>query len=396
MGQEMTTGELEIARFAPQAPSKFFDDDGRLKRSGTVWTASAHIITAVIGSGVLSLAWAMAQLGWIAGPTVLFLFSFVTYYTSCLLADCYQCGDPVTGKRNYTYMEAVKNNFCAIKRSSCLHEKGHDNPCRVSGTPYILMFGIVEIIFSQIPDFDQISWLSMLSASMSFTYSTIGIGLGISKVVENGKIEGSLTGISVRKVTLTQKIWRSSQALGAIAFAYSYSLDTIKSQPAEHKTMKKTSISVATTTVFYMFCGCFGYAAPGNILTGFGFYNPYWLIDIANGAIVIHLIGAYQVICQPLFAFVENIATRYFPESKFINENIEIPIPFGGYQPYKPNMFRLLWRTAFICMTTFVAMLMPFFNDVVGIIGAFGFWPLTVYFPVKMYIAQKKIQKWST
>ncbi|KAL2553886.1 Transmembrane amino acid transporter domain-containing protein [Forsythia ovata] len=53
----------------PQIGSKCFDDDGRLKRTGTVWTASAHIITAVIGSGVLSLAWATAQLGWIAGPT---------------------------------------------------------------------------------------------------------------------------------------------------------------------------------------------------------------------------------------------------------------------------------------------------------------------------------------
>lgn len=41
-------------------------------------------------------------------------------------------------------------------------------------------------------------------------------------------------------------------------------------------------------------------------------------------------------------------------------------------------------------------MLMPFFNDVVGILGAFGFWPLTVYFPVEMYIVQKQIPKWST
>nr|XP_043640102.1 amino acid permease 3-like [Erigeron canadensis] len=433
-GFEVTAGD-----FAPQAPSKCFDDDGRLKRTGTVWTASAHIITAVIGSGVLSLAWATAQLGWIAGPTVLFLFSFVTYYTSCLLAACYRQGDPVKGKRNYTYMEAVQNNLggfqvkicgfiqyfnlvgvaigytiaasismIAVKRSQCFHEKGHHNPCGVSGTPYMLMFGVVEILFSQIPDFDQISWLSMVAAVMSFTYSSIGLGLGISKVAENKKIKGSLTGIRIGKVTETQKIWRSFQALGAIAFAYSYSLilieiqDTIKSPPAEHKTMKKaTLISVVTTTVFYMFCGCFGYAAfgddsPGNLLTGFGFYNPYWLLDIANAAIVIHLVGAYQVYCQPLFAFVENTAARYFPESKFINNNIEIPIPFGGYKPYKLNMFRLVWRTIFVCLTTLVAMLMPFFNDVVGILGAFGFWPLTVYFPVEMYIVQKKIPKWST
>ncbi|KAJ0547947.1 putative amino acid transporter, transmembrane domain-containing protein [Helianthus annuus] len=36
--------------------------------TGTVWTALAHFIAGVIGSGVLSLAWSVAQLGWIAGP----------------------------------------------------------------------------------------------------------------------------------------------------------------------------------------------------------------------------------------------------------------------------------------------------------------------------------------
>ncbi|MBZ5798082.1 amino acid transporter, partial [Burkholderia contaminans] len=32
------------------------------------------MITGVIGSGVLSLAWSVAQLGWIAGPTAIICF----------------------------------------------------------------------------------------------------------------------------------------------------------------------------------------------------------------------------------------------------------------------------------------------------------------------------------
>ena len=72
-----------------------------------MWTASAHVITAVIGSGVLSLPWSVAQLGWVAGPVTLFLFALITYYTSVLLTDCYRAGDAVNGRRNYTYMEAV-------------------------------------------------------------------------------------------------------------------------------------------------------------------------------------------------------------------------------------------------------------------------------------------------
>jgi len=163
--------------------------------------------------------------------------------------------------------------------------------------------------------------------------------------------------------------------------------------------MKKASLINVSVTIFYMLCGCFGYAAfgdlsPRNLLTGFGFYNPYWLLDIANAAIVIHLVGAYQVYCQPLFAFVEKQATEWFPDSDFISKEIDIPIP--GIKPYKLNLFRLVWRTIFVIVTTVISMLIPFFNYVVEILGAFGFWPLTVYFPVEMYIVQKKIPKWST
>ena len=164
--------------------------------------------------------------------------------------------------------------------------------------------------------------------------------------------------------------------------------------------MKKASLlSIIVTTLFYMLCGCMGYAAfgdkaPGNLLTGFGFYNPYWLLDIANVAIVIHLVGAYQVYCQPLFAFVEKWALRTWPESQFISKDIQVPLPAS--RSYKFNLFRLTWRTAFVVVTTVVSMLLPFFNDVVGFLGAVGFWPLTVYFPVEMYIVQKKVAKWST
>ncbi|KAL0544450.1 hypothetical protein IC582_001652 [Cucumis melo] len=94
----------------PEAALKNFDDDGREKRT-------------VIGSGVLSLAWAIAQLGWVAGPAVLVAFSMITYLTATLLADCYRSPDPVTGKRNYTYMDVVKahlGNYIVINQPFCL------------------------------------------------------------------------------------------------------------------------------------------------------------------------------------------------------------------------------------------------------------------------------------
>ncbi|KAL3846139.1 hypothetical protein ACJIZ3_003542 [Penstemon smallii] len=378
-------------------------DHGRLERSGNVWTASAHIITAV-GSGVMPLAWVVAQLGWIAGPTVIIMFSVFTYCTSSLLAACYRSGDPNTGDRNSTYMDVVRANLGGFQVKVCGAIQSISLFGGVIGyfssNPYMIAFGVVEIIFSQIPYFDQIWWVSIVSAVMSFTYSTIVLGLGISKVA------GSLTGVSIGTVTKTQKIWRTFQALGAIAFAYSFTLilieiqDTLKSPPSESKTMKRAAfINVAVTTIFYMFCGCFGYAAfgdmsPENLLTGFGLYNPYWLLDIANVALVIPLVGAYQVYSQPLFAFVEKIANEWFPDNIIITKEIQIPIP--GFEPLKLNIFRLVWRTLFVILTTIISMLMPYFNHVVGILGAFAFWPLIVYFPVEMFIVQERIPRWST
>jgi len=66
--------------------------------------------------------------------------------------------------------------------------------------------------------------------------------------------------------------------------------------------MKKATVTgISITTFFYLLCGLLGYEAfgnkaPGNFLTGFGFYEPYWLVDIGNVFIVVHLVGAYQVI----------------------------------------------------------------------------------------------------
>lgn len=60
---------------------------------------------------MLSLAWSTAQLGWIAGPVTLLCFAIVTYVSSFLLCDCYRSPDPVTGRRNRSYMDAVGVNL---------------------------------------------------------------------------------------------------------------------------------------------------------------------------------------------------------------------------------------------------------------------------------------------
>lgn len=176
--------------------------------------------------------------------------------------------------------------------------------------------------------------------------------------------------------------------------------DTLKSPPAEKKTMRKASIiSIPITTVFYLLCSCFGYAAfgndtPGNLLTGFGFYEPFWLIDFANACVILHLIGGYQIYSQPIFAFADTWFAEKYPNTDFVNTVYPIPMPFSA-KPYNLILSRLTFRTIYVVTTTIIAILFPYFNQVLGILGALNFWPLTVYFPVEMYILQNRISTWS-
>ena len=76
---------------------------------------------------------------------------------------------------------------------------------------------------------------------------------------------------------------------------------------------------------------------------------------------------------------------------------------------FRINVFRLLWRSFYVVLTTLLAALLParplmhrfpackgggsscglmgccaqFFNDIVGLLGALGFWPLTIFFPTQ-------------
>ncbi|RVW50125.1 Amino acid permease 8 [Vitis vinifera] len=163
--------------------------------------------------------------------------------------------------------------------------------------------------------------------------------------------------------------------------------------------MKKAStLAITVTTLFYLFCGGFGYAAfgddtPGNLLTGFGFYEPYWLVDFANACVVAHLVGGYQIYTQPLFGMVDRWSAQKFPNSGFVNNDYVFKLPL--LPAFRVNLFRLCFRTAYVGTTTGIAMIFPYFNQVLGVIGAMNFWPLAIYFPVEMYFVQRKIGVWT-
>lgn len=101
-----------------------------------------------------------------------------------------------------------------------------------------------------------------------------------------------------------------------------------------------------------------------------------------------------QVFAQPFFGFVEKRCQQKWPENKLITQEHAVSIPFCGV--FYLNMFRLVWRSLYVIVTSVIAMIFPFFNNFLGLIGAASFYPLTVYFPIEMHIAQAKVPKYSS
>ena len=72
----------------------------------------------------------------------------------------------------------------AMQKSYCHRKRGANAECKFSNNPHMIAFGILEILLSQIPNFHKLSWLSVVAAVMSFSYSIIGVGLSIHKIVK--------------------------------------------------------------------------------------------------------------------------------------------------------------------------------------------------------------------
>lgn len=97
-----------------------------------------------------------------------------------------------------------------------------------------------------------------------------------------------------------------------------------------------------------------------------------WVIVLANALVFIHMLSAVQLFTQPLFAAIEHGVARRWPAS---------PIATS------PRITKLVWRSLYIAFITFISALIPFFSQIIGLVGAVIYWPTAILFPVFVWLA---------
>lgn len=321
-----------------------------------------------------------------------------------MLSACYD----VNGRRHPTYRDAV---FFILgpRASACLWLAQHamlvlgaigyeiaaadsmsyiaqrtcspGRPCMSESWKMALLFGGVQVLLSILPNLESLWFASILGATMSLAYSLLTVALGAASA---GNGRGSLWGQPAASPVL--RVWSVFNALGQMVFAYGCAIvqleiqSTLKEPPKAEVSMRKSIwAAFGTAGALYAAVSALCYSAlgdevHGSVLLNFKSSLP-WVTVLGNALVLIHMVSAYQIFCQPFFATLEHALVRLWPRLAEWAEQ--------GHR--RDAAIRFAYRTAYVGVLTTVSILLPFFGAFIGLMGSIAFWPLAVFFPISMY-----------
>ncbi|KAK8938855.1 Lysine histidine transporter 1 [Platanthera zijinensis] len=374
-------------------------------RNAKWWYSAFHNVTAMVGAGVLSLPYALSELGWGPGVAILILSWVITLYTLWQMVEMHEMvpgkrfdryhelGQHAFGERLGLYIVVPQQLICEV--GVCIVymvtggkslKKFHDTVCldckNIKLTYFIMIFASVHFVLSQLPNFNSISGISLAAAVMSLSYSTIAWGASAHK----GKQEGIEYGYRAHSTSGT--VFNFLSALGDVAFAYAghnvvleiqATIPSTPKNPSKKPMWKGVVVAYIVVALCYFPVAIIGYWAFGNTVEDnilISLQKPRWLIAMANMFVVIHVIGSYQIYAMPVFDMIETVLVK----------NLNFP-------PGLP--LRLIARSSYVGITMFVAITFPFFGALLGFFGGFAFAPTTYFLPCIMWLAIYKPKRFS-
>lgn len=375
-------------------------------RTAKWWYSAFHNVTAMVGAGVLALPFAMSELGWGPGVTVMVISWSVTLYTLWQMVEMHEM---VPGKRFDRYHELGQEAFgeklglWIVVPQQLICEVGTDivymviggqslhkvfqltckDPCKdIKLTYFIMIFASCHFVLAQLPNFNSISMVSLAAAIMSLSYSTIAWSASLHKGVQRDVEYG------YRAKSTIGTVFNFLSALGDVAFAYAghnvvleiqATIPSTPEKPSKKPMWKGVVVAYIIVAICYFPVALIGYWMFGNEVEDnilLSLKKPTWLIVMANMFVVVHVIGSYQVYAMPVFDMLETVLVKKM-----------------HFTPGLP--LRLIARTLYVAFTMFVGITFPFFGALLGFFGGFAFSPTTYFLPCIIWLRLVKPKRFS-
>lgn len=372
-------------------------------RNAKWWYSAFHNLTAMVGAGVLSLPFALSNMGWGPGATVLILSWVITLYTLWQMVEMHEM---VPGKRFDRYHELGQEAFgeklglwivvpqqVVVEVGTCIVymvtggkslKKVHDTICtdckEIRTSYWIIIFASVNFVLAQCPSFNSISIISLSAAVMSLTYSTIAWCASIKKGIAPDVNYGS------RATSTADGVFNFFSALGDVAFAYAghnvvleiqATMPSTPENPSKKPMWKGVIVAYIGVAFCYFPVAFIGYYMFGNSVDDnilITLERPAWLIATANIFVFIHVVGGYQVFAMPVFDMIET----YMVKSLSFTPSVAL---------------RLITRSVYVALTMMIGICIPFFGSLLGFLGGFAFAPTSYFLPCIIWLKLKKPKK---
>ncbi|KAJ4975031.1 hypothetical protein NE237_008205 [Protea cynaroides] len=374
-------------------------------RNAKWWYSAFHNVTAMVGAGVLSLPFSMAELGWGPGVTILVLSWVITLFTLWQMVEMHEM---VPGKRLDRYHELGQEAFgeklglwivvpqqlivevgvnivymvTGGKSLKKFHQSVSPNSPDIKLTYFIMIFGSCHFFLAFLPNFNSISIISLAAAVMSLSYSTIAWTTTVAKGVQPN------VDYSYKATTRSGAVLDFFSALGDVAFAYAghnvvleiqATIPSTPENPSKKPMWKGVVVAYIVVAICYFPVALVGYYMFGNAVEDnilLSLEKPRWLIAVANMFVVVHVIGSYQIYAMPVFDMIETFLVKKL-----------------NFVPcFKLRFFA---RTTYVALTMFIAMTFPFFGGLLGFFGGFAFAPTTYFLPCIMWLVIYKPKRFS-
>ncbi|KAK1368876.1 Lysine histidine transporter 1 [Heracleum sosnowskyi] len=371
------------------------------------WYYSAfHNVTAMVGAGVLSLPYALSELGWGPGVVVLALSWLITLYTLWQMVEMHEI---IPGKRLDRYHELGQAAFgeklglwivvpqqLIVEVGTCIvymvtggkslqkFQQSVCPTCKPIKTSYfILIFGSVHFVLCLLPNFNSISGVSLAAAVMSISYSCIAWIASLMKGIHQD------VDYSYRDKTTGGNVLNFFSALGDVAFAYAghnvvleiqATIPSTPQMPSKKPMWKGVIVAYIVVALCYFPVAVVGYYIFGNSVDDnilITLEKPNWLVATANLFVVVHVIGGYQIFSMPVYDMVETFLVKHLK--------------------FRPcTQLRMVVRFTYVGFTLFVAIAFPFFGGLLGFFGGFALAPTSYYLPCIIWLILVKPRRFST
>ncbi|KAJ2158865.1 hypothetical protein GGF46_003448 [Coemansia sp. RSA 552] len=368
---------------------------GQPKRTGSSWGAYLNLICVVIGTGSLSLPKTFEQSGWVA-IVLLIVSGFIGAFTGILLVrslnlmsgsygrSLNQMGQAAFGIGGrlvvYTlhlvfvvgavgdYIILSGQNFDRIAR-----DNGHD----IGETAWKVICALgMWLACISLKQMSEAAWLSLLGASTSLS----AVGIAVVQALIH-PYTSDTTGTEAH-----HKATHEAAKGGGVAIALatiSFSFCAVAVMPGVEASMKKphrwdavVSSAMGTVTSVYLVVGVVGYWAFGD-QTKSPFFDNLPQNPATTAARI--LISLHVIFAAPIIAASFALDVEYA---------LGITRERRGW--WGELGLRVLLRTAFFGAMTGVALGIPYFGDVIALVGAFSTSLLLCAVPVACYLMLRR------